>query len=80
MIQRLRICLPLQGTLVQSLVWEGPTCRGVTGAKRHNSQSLFSSTRGAAPMRSCIPQLESSPDGHHQRKPLRCEAGKTQQS
>ena len=28
--QWLRIRLPMQGTWVQSLVWEDPTCRGAT--------------------------------------------------
>ena len=26
--QWLRICLPMQGTRVQALVWEDPTCHG----------------------------------------------------
>ena len=26
MVQWLRICLPIQGTWVRSLVWEDPTC------------------------------------------------------
>ena len=29
--QWLRICLPVQGTRVQALVWEDPTCRGAAG-------------------------------------------------
>ena len=29
MVQWLRICLSVQETWVQSLVWEDPTCRGV---------------------------------------------------
>ena len=29
-VQWLRIRLPMQGTQVQSLVWEDPTCRGAT--------------------------------------------------
>ena len=32
----LRICLPMQGTRVQTLVWEDPTCHGATGPVRHN--------------------------------------------
>ena len=27
-VQWLRICLPMQGTCVQSLVWEDSTCQG----------------------------------------------------
>ena len=34
--QWLRICLPMQGTRVQTLVWEDPTCRGATGPVSHN--------------------------------------------
>ena len=34
--QWLRIHLPMQGTQVQSLVWEDPTCRGATKPVRHN--------------------------------------------
>ena len=35
-VQWLRICLPMQGTRVQALVWEDPTCRGATGPVTHN--------------------------------------------
>ena len=34
--QWLRICLPMQGTRVQSLVQEDPTCRGATKPVSHN--------------------------------------------
>ena len=34
--QWLRICLPMQGTRVQALVWEDPTCRGATKPESHN--------------------------------------------
>ena len=34
--QWLRICLPMQGTQVQSLVREDPICRGVAKPVRHN--------------------------------------------
>ena len=34
--QWLRICLPMQGTWVQALVWEDPTCHGATKPVRHN--------------------------------------------
>ena len=33
---RLRICLPMQGTRVWTLVWEDPTCRRATKPVRHN--------------------------------------------
>ena len=35
-VQWLRIRLPMQGTQVQSLVWEDPTCRGATKPMHHN--------------------------------------------
>ena len=34
--QWLRICLLMQGTRVQALVWEDPTCRGATRPVSHN--------------------------------------------
>ena len=34
--QWLRVCLPMQGTRVRTLVWEDPTCRGATGPVSHN--------------------------------------------
>ena len=35
-VQWLRICLPMQGTQVQLLVWEDPTRRGATKPVRDN--------------------------------------------
>ena len=35
-VQWLRICLPMQGTRVRTLVWEDPTCRGATRPVSHN--------------------------------------------
>ena len=35
MAQWLRICLPMQGTRVQALVWEDSTCLGTTGPVSH---------------------------------------------
>ena len=34
--QWLRICLPMQGTQVRSLVWADPTCHGAIKPMRHN--------------------------------------------
>ena len=34
--QWLRICLRMQGTRVRALVWEDPTCHGVTRLVSHN--------------------------------------------
>ena len=48
--QWLRICLPMQGTWVQALVWEDPTCRGATRTVSHNYWACAS---GA-----CAPQQE----------------------
>ena len=35
-VQWLGICLPIQGTWVQSLVWEYPTCHGAAKPTSHN--------------------------------------------
>ena len=35
-VQWLRICLPMQGTLVRALVREDPTCHRATKPVRHN--------------------------------------------
>ena len=35
-VKWLRIRLPMQGTWVQSLVWEDPTCHGATKPMCHN--------------------------------------------
>ena len=34
-VQWIRACLPMQGTLVESLVWEDSTCRGATKPMCH---------------------------------------------
>ena len=49
-VQWLRICLPMQGTRVQALVWEDPACRGSAGPMSHNYWACAS---GA-----CAPQRE----------------------
>ena len=36
MVQRLKICLPVQGTQARSLVREDPKCRGATKPVHHN--------------------------------------------
>ena len=71
--QWLRICLPMQGTWVQALVWEDPTCRGATKPLRHkywactlepashNYWSPCSATREATAMRSLHTATKSSP-------------------
>ena len=37
-VRWLRIRLPMQGTWVQALVWEDPTCRGATGPGSHTTE------------------------------------------
>ena len=69
-----RIHLPMQGTQVQALVQEDPTCRGAT-KPMHNywacEPQLLSpratTTEACAP-RACVPQQEKPP----QRKPVCC--------
>ena len=34
--QWFRVCLPMQGTRVRVLVWEDPTCHGVTRPVSHS--------------------------------------------
>ena len=72
--QWLRICLPVQGTWVQALVWEDPTCHGATRPVSHKLLSLHvwslcSATREAAIVKGprtamksgpCSPQLEKA--------------------
>ena len=48
--QRLRVCLPMQGTRVRALVWEDATCRRATRPVSHNCWACAS---GA-----CAPQQE----------------------
>ena len=36
-VQRIRICLPTQGTLVRSLLWEDSTCHRATKPVHPNS-------------------------------------------
>ena len=38
-VQWLRICLPMQGTCVQSLVWEDSTCQGAAKSESYGSWS-----------------------------------------
>ena len=65
MLQWIRVCLPVQGTWVQSLIREDPACCGAT--KSHALQLLkpCSSARKATAMRS---QWKSSPSSLPLRK------------
>ena len=58
LVQWLRICLPMQGTQVQALVWEDSACRGATKPMHHNywsrrTQSPCSATREATMRSPC---------------------------
>ena len=65
-VQWLRICLPVQGTQVWSLVWEDPTCHKETKSENH---SHWSPCSGACALQEekppqwggHTPQLENSP-------------------
>ena len=66
-IQWIRICLPVHGTWVQSLVQEDPSCQGATKPVHHATatepvlKSLCSETREATAMRSpCTPMRNSA--------------------
>ena len=62
----MRICLPMQGTRVQALVWEDPTRQGVTRPMSHKLLSLrvwslCSATREAAIVRGPRTAMKSGP-------------------
>ena len=64
--QWFRICLPMQGTRVQALVWEDPTCCGVTKPVSHKLLSLrvwslCSATREATIVRGPRTVMQSGP-------------------
>ena len=65
MVQWLRICLAMQGTLVQSLVQEDSICRGATSPGTAITEPvLYSpcfSTRETTAVRSPCTKLESCP-------------------
>ena len=65
-VQWLRILLPVQGTRVQSLVWEDPTCHGATKPVRHNywsprAQVLVGRNYWARTPRALAPQQVKPP-------------------
>ena len=63
MAQWLRICLPMQGTRVQALVWEDPICRGATRPQLLSLHvwSLCSATREATIVRGPRTTMKSGP-------------------
>ena len=82
-VQGLRICLPMQGTRIWSLVQEDPTCRGTRKPVRHSYWSLrawspCSATREATTISLCTAR-KSRPCWRHLEKALFA-ATKTQHS
>ena len=63
--QWLRIHLPMQGTQVQSLVWEDPTCRGATKPMCHNCWAHVPQLLKPAPLEPMLCNKRS----HHNEKP-----------
>ena len=61
MVHWLRIHLAMQGTVVQSQVWEDPTCFGATKPEHHNYRSL-----------SAPEPVLCSKRSHHNEKPAHC--------
>ena len=66
MTQWLRVCLPMQGTRVRTLVWEDPTCRRATGPREPQLLSLrvwslCSATREAATGKGPRTAMKSGP-------------------
>ena len=58
--QCLRICLPMLGTRVRSLVWEDPTCRGATQARAPQLLSLRSRARERQLLSPCVTTTEAA--------------------
>ena len=70
-VQWIRICLPMQRTWVQSLVLEGPTCRGATKPV-HAPQLLSLCSRAREPQLlrpTCQQPVLHSKKSHHNEKP-----------
>ena len=55
-VQGLRIHLAMQGTAVQSLIQEDPTCHGATKLVSHNFMSLQATITEAQGPRACVPR------------------------
>ena len=87
-VQWLRICLPMQGTRVQSPVREDPTCHGATKPMHHNYWACAPQLLKPVHPRARIPQLLSllaatteawcleplpcNKRSHHNEKPAHC--------
>ena len=66
----------MQGTRVQALVWEDPTCRGATKPMRHNYWAHVSGARALQQEKppqweAGAPQQRVAPAHHNSRKPTR---------
>ena len=60
MAQWIRICLPMQGTRVRSLIQEDGTCRGTAKPASHSSPHNYRSSRAREPQPTApVPQLVS---------------------
>ena len=66
--QWLRIRLSMQGTQVQSLVQEDPTCRRATKPVRHNYRSHVPQVLKPA----CLEPVLCNKGSHHNEKPMHC--------
>ena len=60
-VQWLRIHLPMQGTVVQSLIWEAPTCHMPTKAMHHNYWAGVVQLLKPKRSRACALQQEKPP-------------------
>ena len=74
-VQWLRICLLMQGTRVRALVWEDPTCHGVTGPVSHSCWACSSGAcalqwRGRDSERPAHHDEEWPPHRNEERPPL----------
>ena len=66
--QRLRICLPMQGTRVRSLVRVDPTCRGATKPVHHNYWAHVPQLRKPVRLEPVLRNKKS----HSNEKPAHC--------
>ena len=77
-VQWLRIRLPMQGTRVQALVWEDPTCRRATKPMRHNYwacalEPMSHNNWACMPQLlkpSCLEPVLRNKRSHHNEKPV----------
>ena len=75
-VQWLRICLPVQGTQVQSLVREDPTCCGATKPVRHNYWACMLQLLRPA----CLDPMLHNKRSHCNEKPVHRNQGKPMRS